>query len=151
MMSQKSFLDRAATLLTFKITSPDFALFLQILPNSNSNLCIYVIWTVKWLLNEKTFQFALRIQGSSFPFYLYTPVLGVAWMICSSYNVCPFSARCPIANARAKKFPNWQMPALPVPEGPMPGHARAQKICPLRITNMSHAEFKQRKTDQLAF
>ena len=80
---------------------------------------------------EVTFE---RIQGNSFPFYLYTPVLGVAWMICSSYNVCPFSARCPIANARAKKFPNWQMPALPVPEGPMPGHARAQKICPLRIT-----------------
>ena len=84
---------------------------------------------------EVTFE---RIQGNSFPFYLYTPVLGVAWMICSSYNVCPFSARCPIANARAKKFPNWQMPALPVPEGPMPGHARAQKICPLRITKQHY-------------
>ena len=46
---------------------------------------------------------------------------------------------CPImyarlVNARAKNFPKGQCPSLPVPKGPMPGHARAKKICPLRIT-----------------
>ena len=55
------------------------------------------------------------------------------------FHKCPFSARCPMVNARAKKFLNGQCPLLPVPRNPkraLPESARAKKFCPLTITTV---------------
>ena len=48
--------------------------------------------------------------------------------------ICPFSAHCPIVNARARNILSWKCLRPPVPETSMPGCARAKKLCPLNIT-----------------